>query len=47
MNSQTFSARIYAVGASIKDIYHERAWVGAVDKVNITCVVETTGKEHT
>jgi len=41
------TARIFAGGGSIKDIYHDRAWVGAVDKVNITCVVETTGKQHT
>jgi threonine dehydratase len=35
------------IGVSIKDIHHERAWVGALDKVNIHCVVETTGAAHT
>lgn len=36
------------IGVSIKDIYHERAWLDtAVDMVTIKCVVETTGKEHT
>ena len=41
------TARIFSVGGSIKDIYHERAWVGSIDKVNITVVVETTGADHT
>ena len=35
------------MGVSIKDIYHERAWTGALDCVMAKCVVETTGKEHT
>lgn len=35
------------LGVSIKDIYHERAWTGALDKVLVHCVVETTGAAHT
>ena len=35
------------VGASIKDIYHERAWLHSnVDQVQVKCVVELQGKEH-
>lgn len=35
------------MGVSIKDIYHERAWLHSrVDQVMVKCVVETTGKEH-
>ena len=35
------------VGVSIKDIYHERAWLTSrVDQVQVKCVVETLGKEH-
>lgn len=35
-------------GVSIKDIYHERAWLHTqMDLVNVMCIVETTGKEHT
>lgn len=35
------------VGASIKDIYHERAWLHTnVDQVQVKCVVELQGKEH-
>ena len=35
------------LGASIKDIYHERAWLyTSVDQVNVKCVVELNGKEH-
>lgn len=35
-------------GASVKDIYHERAWTKSrVDEVTVTCSVETTGAEHT
>lgn len=35
------------IGLSIKDIYHERAWLRSrVDQVQVKCVVETTGKEH-
>ena len=34
-------------GASIKDIYHERAWLHTnVDQVQVKCVVELQGKEH-
>lgn len=34
-------------GLSIKDIYHERAWLRSrVDQVQVKCVVETTGREH-
>jgi len=34
-------------GASIKDIYHERAWMhSSVDHVQVKCVVELQGKEH-
>jgi threonine dehydratase len=35
------------LGASVKDIHHERAWLHSrVDQVVVKCVVETTGKEH-
>jgi threonine dehydratase len=35
------------IGVSIKDIYHERAWLHSrVDQVMVKCVVETTGIEH-
>jgi len=35
------------LGASIKDIYHERAWLHtSVDQVQVKCVVELNGKEH-
>eukprot|EP00608_Synchroma_pusillum_P002918 CAMPEP_0198441360 /NCGR_PEP_ID=MMETSP1452-20131203/62368_1 /TAXON_ID=1181717 /ORGANISM="Synchroma pusillum, Strain CCMP3072" /LENGTH=432 /DNA_ID=CAMNT_0044161985 /DNA_START=71 /DNA_END=1367 /DNA_ORIENTATION=+ len=35
------------LGVSIKDIYHERAWLHtSVDQVQVKCVVETTGIEH-
>lgn len=40
------TAHISDIGVSVKDIYHERAWAGALDKVVIKCVVETNGKEH-
>lgn len=34
-------------GASIKDIYHERAWLQTnVDQVQVKCVVEMQGKDH-
>jgi len=34
-------------GASIKDIYHERAWLHtSVDQVQVKCVVELQGVEH-
>lgn len=36
------------LGASVKDIHHERAWLHSrVDQVVVRCVVETLGKEHT
>lgn len=35
------------LGASIKDIYHERAWLyTSVDQVQVKCVVELNGSEH-
>ncbi|KAJ1628850.1 tryptophan synthase beta subunit-like PLP-dependent enzyme, partial [Pavlovales sp. CCMP2436] len=35
------------MGASVRDIYHERAWTQtAIDLVRIKCVVETTSKAH-
>jgi len=35
------------LGASIKDIYHERAWLHSnVDQVQVKCVVELQGREH-
>lgn len=38
---------IAELGASVKDIHHERAWLHSrVDQVVIKCVVETTGSEH-
>ncbi len=34
-------------GGSIRDIYHERAWLFShMDQVQIKCVIETTGREH-
>ena len=34
-------------GASIKDIYHERAWLqNSITSVEVRCVVETRGQEH-
>ena len=34
-------------GASIKDIYHERAWLHSnIDQVMVKCVVELQGVEH-
>lgn len=38
---------LYRNNASIKDIYHERAWLHAnVDQVQVKCVVELQGKDH-
>jgi threonine dehydratase len=38
---------LFELGASIKDIYHERAWLHtSVDQVQVKCVVELQGKEH-
>lgn len=35
-------------GVSIKDIYHERAWLQSrIDQVMVKVVVETTGRDHT
>ncbi|OQR82897.1 threonine dehydratase catabolic [Achlya hypogyna] len=35
------------VGVSVKDIYHERAWLhSSVSLVQVKCVVETTSLEH-
>lgn len=35
------------VGASIKDMYHERAFLHSnIDHVKVKCVVELQGKEH-
>mmetsp|Transcript_17452 Transcript_17452/g.54517 ORF Transcript_17452/g.54517 Transcript_17452/m.54517 type:complete len:437 (+) Transcript_17452:101-1411(+) len=34
-------------GASVKDVFHERAWLhSAVDRVQIKVIIETTGAEH-
>lgn len=34
-------------GASLKDIYHERAWLqSAVDRVQVRCVIETADQQH-
>jgi threonine dehydratase len=34
-------------GASIKDIYHERAWLHSnIDQVMVKCVVELQGRDH-
>ncbi|XP_074641812.1 L-threonine ammonia-lyase-like [Tubulanus polymorphus] len=38
---------IASMGVSIKDIYHERAWLKAdIFSVQVKCVVETRDKEH-
>lgn len=38
---------LFNEGASIKDIYHERAWLHtSVDQVQVKCVVELQGTEH-
>jgi threonine dehydratase len=42
------SAEIAHMGASIKDILHERAWLQTrIDQVIVKCVVETTDAQHT
>ncbi|CAB9505570.1 L-threo-3-hydroxyaspartate ammonia-lyase [Seminavis robusta] len=42
-----FTALLSKEGASIKDIYHERAWLHThVDQVQVKCVVELQGTEH-
>jgi threonine dehydratase len=41
--------RVSDLGGNIKDIYHERAWLGkaqAVDLVHAKCIVETTSREQ-
>jgi threonine dehydratase len=41
------TALLSSEGASIKDIYHERAWLhNSVDQVEVKCVVELQGVEH-
>lgn len=41
------TARLAEVGASIKDIYHERAWLAtSVEHVQVKAVIETFGREH-
>ena len=41
------TALLSETGASIKDIYHERAWLHTnVDQVQVKCVVELQGREH-
>ncbi len=35
------------IGVSVKDIYHERAWLhSSVSLVQVKCVVETTSADH-
>jgi threonine dehydratase len=42
-----FTLLLSKEGASIKDIYHERAWLHtSVDQVQVKCVVELQGTEH-
>lgn len=41
------SKEMFDAGVSIKDIYHERAWLHSrVDQVLVKCIVETTGAEQ-
>ena len=41
------STLLWQEGASVKDIYHERAWLeSAVDKVQMKCVIEVTSRTH-
>ena len=41
------TALLSDLGVSVKDIYHERAWLHtSVDKVQIKCVVETRNAKH-
>lgn len=38
---------LFDIGVSVKDMYHERAWLHSrVDQVLVKCVVETTGIDH-
>lgn len=42
-----FTTLLWNSGASVKDIYHERAWVHAsVSHVAVRCVVETQSYDH-
>lgn len=42
-----FTRVLASLGASVKDIFHERAWLySSVDQVLIKCVLETSGSEH-
>lgn len=42
-----FTRFLADTGASLKDIYHERAWLqSAVDRVMVRCVIETADQEH-
>ena len=42
-----FTRRIFEQGASVKDIFHERAWLfSSVDEVRVKVVLETLGKAH-
>ena len=39
--------RVYEAGGSIKDIYHERAWLqSSVSSVQVKCIVEATSHDH-
>eukprot|EP00596_Hydrurales_sp_CCMP1899_P002043 CAMPEP_0119041510 /NCGR_PEP_ID=MMETSP1177-20130426/12500_1 /TAXON_ID=2985 /ORGANISM="Ochromonas sp, Strain CCMP1899" /LENGTH=484 /DNA_ID=CAMNT_0007007623 /DNA_START=95 /DNA_END=1549 /DNA_ORIENTATION=+ len=43
----TLARDLADMGVSVKDIYHERAWLHSrVDQVMVKCVVETTGTKH-
>lgn len=38
---------LFEAGGSIKDIYHERAWLqSSVSNVQVKCIVEATSKDH-
>ena len=42
-----FTSVLAELGASVKDIFHERAWLyTSVDQVLVKCVLETSGPEH-
>ena len=42
-----FTRMVAALGGSVKDIHHERAWLhSAVDQVVLKVVLETRGEEH-
>jgi threonine dehydratase len=43
----TLTKVVSEAGGSIRDIYHERAWLHThMDQVQIKCVVEVSGKDH-